>query len=1323
MTQSILRSRTDLHRRSRRFYRPRLEVLEARNLLAQVLGNILVETFDDPASLPAFSVPKSDGATALPQGVTSFDDIGRITTVDPVTGNTSYQATHPVFHHELSSWAAPAPDVAAELAPGGSTVPTAPQDSAAYLHIYSGFDVITFPDVNSSSEAVTSVSLEVSRAFPGSVIGFTGTGGGVSFSSASPPAGTGDWFTISAGSDTPTASGAPLGPIRNITIATLPAISAFDAHANQEHAYVDNIRVLVQGRTSATLVAGTVNATAIPDQPTLIDVFASDQYPAGDAVTVTKINTSFQGVVQTSLGTAQITTGGITYTAGPNADGTDSFTYTIGDPQGNSAQGVVNVVVDTPPIAPALTITVPHDTTATFAGQITGARDSDGDPVTFAHDKDGNFGSVTIDAQTGAFTYTRSDGGVIQADDFTYKVSDGTDFSIGPVHLVPDNQALTDPVNDDVPLVHGYRGAKTIDVLANDPYPRPDGSTPLGPFRDKLQLVIVQQPQNGQLVINQDYSITYKPYLRHLYGPLPFPPVLDPSGVVQDDTFGYKLYDPIENQASNPATVHLIPADQVPATPPSFNLLFPVTSVGHPITINPFAGTASDPQEPGNDAQAKDANGVLVKAPSSDAEGDPLYLVGVGGASSGQVQIIPVVDPPQPATVEQILYTPTGDTTDDTFTYSVKGDYSGTAPATIHIRFQADPPQLVPAVLPTPLNPALETWNPPSASEEAATIAGDEITGDLQTISYWFSTAQAFDTQITADNGVTVDQAHGVLHDIVDRNGRVVKANLLTVPSIADGKLYLNTDGSFRFISFNQEQSYTFTFAATDGLAANPITVHLYVGGPIDGGQVQYSFHPTDALLSLSYFELDDFFVREKPVYRVGPLVTYHGTVTVDGVSLVVGGVPRPGDTGKAFFYPSNHYYRDSTNPDVLSPGEPLATGEVSFYRQIWDGIVPAFPIRVFINLTAATQVTFHSSTTGNPITASIDPSETGSLVISTDPQDLPNGLPAGTTAQDFPQGFFHLEIGAVYPGAHIAVTITAPAGETIAGYWKYVNVSVPGGSNMTTWHSFSYDPTTDTGAETNADNPSIPPNEIILHFVDNGRGDDNPNDGIISDPAGLLVRSAQFPQERYVTQLYRKLLNRDPETTGLEGWVSWMVAGASPLDVARGIYDSPEHRSLQVDGYYARFLHRSADPGGRAGWVNALLAGWSETSVEIDFLTSQEYLAEHPNVYAFVGGLYQDVAGLAPDWLGTAYWVKRIGTHLPLKRRALAAWAFLTWNVTEGNEVDDFYRTFLDRSADAPGRAGWLGALQGGWLTPEQTAELFLSSPEFWQRAEAAPL
>jgi hypothetical protein len=48
---------------------------------------------------------------------------------------------------------------------------------------------------------------------------------------------------------------------------------------------------------------------------------------------------------------------------------------------------------------------------------------------------------------------------------------------------------------------------------------------------------------------------------------------------------------------------------------------------------------------------------------------------------------------------------------------------------------------------------------------------------------------------------------------------------------------------------------------------------------------------------------------------------------------------------------------------------------------------------------------------------------------------------------------------------------------------------------------------------------------------------------------------------------------------------------------------------------------------------------------------------------------------------------------------------------------VDQYYANYLGRAGSAAEVAGWVGALQAGQLTPDQVAQAFLASDEFYNQ------
>jgi hypothetical protein len=202
-------------------------------------------------------------------------------------------------------------------------------------------------------------------------------------------------------------------------------------------------------------------------------------------------------------------------------------------------------------------------------------------------------------------------------------------------------------------------------------------------------------------------------------------------------------------------------------------------------------------------------------------------------------------------------------------------------------------------------------------------------------------------------------------------------------------------------------------------------------------------------------------------------------------------------------------------------------------------------------------------------------------------------------------------------------------------------------------------------------------------------------------------------PQANFVTNLYLDVLLRAPDPAGLFSWVQSLNASVPRQSVSLGIWESPEHRGLQVDGFYLQFLHRAAEPAGRQGWVNAMLGGMTEEDAMVAFMNTPEYLLHNPTNVAFVVGIYRDLLGRSPDAAGQTFWVGQ-----------LLSGALSTSGVARGlvnsherhlNVVQFYYVEFLNRQPDAGGLSFWVAQLDTGALDDEGVISALLATPEYF--------
>jgi len=169
-------------------------------------------------------------------------------------------------------------------------------------------------------------------------------------------------------------------------------------------------------------------------------------------------------------------------------------------------------------------------------------------------------------------------------------------------------------------------------------------------------------------------------------------------------------------------------------------------------------------------------------------------------------------------------------------------------------------------------------------------------------------------------------------------------------------------------------------------------------------------------------------------------------------------------------------------------------------------------------------------------------------------------------------------------------------------------------------------------------------------------------------DVASGFVDSREFQQTYgplddtvFVTQLYRNVLNRDPDAAGLAGWVGAKETGAARAQVVTGFVDSPEFirqtagaaqefagridPASWIDDVYRLYvatLHRAPDLGGLTSWTDILADGTTLSSVARGFVDSPEFSTTYGDLddADFVELLYQNVPGRASDAVGRAGWL-----------------------------------------------------------------------------------
>ncbi len=234
------------------------------------------------------------------------------------------------------------------------------------------------------------------------------------------------------------------------------------------------------------------NYTLNEDSELSADVSTNDSDLDGDALVFTLLGSPSSGsIIFNSDGT-------FIYTPNPNFFGTDTFTYTVCDDDGNCDTVLVTIIVipiNDNPDAQDDTYTIDEDT---ILNANVGQNDAevDGDNMTFSVITGPLNGTLTLNAD-GSFTYTPNPD-FFGTDSFTYQVSDsngGTDTATVTI--------IVNPTFDPIGVNDQYTTDE--DVALNGNVSDNDLDT------DGFTYVITDGPDNGTITMNSDGSFTYTP--------------------------------------------------------------------------------------------------------------------------------------------------------------------------------------------------------------------------------------------------------------------------------------------------------------------------------------------------------------------------------------------------------------------------------------------------------------------------------------------------------------------------------------------------------------------------------------------------------------------------------------------------------------------------------------------------------------------------------------------------------------------------------------------------------------------------------------------
>ena len=376
-------------------------------------------------------------------------------------------------------------------------------------------------------------------------------------------------------------------------------------------------------------------ASTLNNTPVIIDVLANDIDPEGQALTITNINSATGATVEKTAD------GKVKYTPKSNSSKragiSDTFTYTIKDPQGATSSATVTVNVgeqpNQPPKAEDDEVSTSHKTPV-IVNVLANDSDPDGDPITL-DSVNSSPGSTTRITTDGKVEYTPSSSNkAARNDSFTYTIKD-SDGAIGSATVTVSVGAKPNekPVAVDDQMSTAYGAPVTVDVLANDSDP------------------------DDQTITIKDVKSDTGATVEVIDGKVRYTPKADFNKAGGTDSFTYIIED--VQGATDSATVTITVGKKPNGAP---NAVDDTTSTayGTPVTVD-------------------------VLANDSDPEGDMITIQNVQSDTGATVQMVS----------GQVVYTPKSDFNtaggSDSFTYTIQDSEGHQSSATVTVTVDMKP--------------------------------------------------------------------------------------------------------------------------------------------------------------------------------------------------------------------------------------------------------------------------------------------------------------------------------------------------------------------------------------------------------------------------------------------------------------------------------------------------------------------------------------------------------------------------------------------------------------------------------------------------------
>ena len=233
-------------------------------------------------------------------------------------------------------------------------------------------------------------------------------------------------------------------------------------------------------------------------------------------------------------------------------------------------------------------------------------------------------------------------------------------------------------------------------------------------------------------------------------------------------------------------------------------------------------------------------------------------------------------------------------------------------------------------------------------------------------------------------------------------------------------------------------------------------------------------------------------------------------------------------------------------------------------------------------------------------------------------------------------------------------------------------------------------------------------------------------NAGLSSTATATVTVGGVLPDNSaFVTQQYLDLLDRQPDSAGLNSWVNSLTNGSvTRAQLIASFMSSQEFASKGL--FVARsyfILARDADYNGFRAWLNWLENGGSEVGLVNAFINSGEFqndFGANLTDTQFITLMYQNILLRQPDSGGINAWASYLasgGTRAQVALGFLQSAEFSQLKSTQDRvAISVLYFDMLRRQPDSGGFNAWLAALNSGTSLTD-VISAFLNSKEYSSR------